>query len=391
MSTDSKQAGLHDDADGTDWQGRSIHNSSIGGSELGTPSRSTGPRRESTTKEGAHDLVCFARRRTAAVAAAAAAADDDEVSFTDEGDDDDEEYPPDSQLAPCTRAVHECHLHDFAHTQQTLMQKTETEPGDANLSTHTRVLEKTIALVNPAKSNGVEKEEEDGDDLARPVAGDADAAAVLPAHSELALSGNARLHSLHEQGRVLQQRRLIEARARYQKPWAAGAMKKAYTASDRITRLYEQGRAQLQKAARFARDVVRLSSGSAVSRAAQRHRQNAIARSKRPPPPPPKTPKPGGGGNTSGDAGHGKAEPPTRARLLELYQSGVRVQSARRHASSDQGMQGAAHRARSAKSLPPAMMPSDAECTFAPKLATDYTLLSQVRTAQSSSDRRSVG
>ena len=64
-----------------------------------------------------------------------------------------------------------------------------------------------------------------------------------------------------------------------------------------------------------------------------------------------------------------------------MYQRGVRAQSARRHASSDQG-------ARSAASLPPAMMPSDVECTFAPTLATGSTLSSQVRAAQPSSDRR---
>ena len=101
----------------------------------------------------------------------------------------------------------------------------------------------------------------------------------------------------------------------------------------------------------------------------------------RPPPPPPTTPKPGGGDGADDAAGHSGVEPPTPARLLDMYQRGVRAQSARRHASSDQG-------ARSAASLPPAMMPSDVECTFAPTLATGSTLSSQVRAAQPSSDRR---
>ena len=298
--------------------------------------------------------------------------DDDEVSFTDGGDDDDEEYLTDSQPAfaqsrrsqhavscselatPCTRAVHERHRHNLTLTQSKLLaQKTETEPGDANLSTRVRAPETTIALVtheenpaklneakdddevsftdggddddeeeypsisgsefgtpsrsaeprrkskvkwdavvgcgtlpppphelfcahrraatavsaaaaaatdddkagftdegeNPAKWNGFEEEGGDDDDLTRPEAGDADAAAAPPAQPALAHRGNARLHSLYEQGHELQQRRLREVRERDQKPWAASATKEAYAASDRITHLYEKGRAQLQKAA----------------------------------------------------------------------------------------------------------------------------------------------
>ena len=388
--------------------------------------------------------------------------DDDEVSFTDGGDDDDEEYLTDAQpafaqsrrsqhavscselAAPCTRAVHERHRHNLTLTQSKLLaQKTETEPGDANLSTRTRAPEKTIALVtheentaklnevkdddevsftdggddddeeeypsiggsefgtpsrsaesrrkskmkgdavvgcgtlppsphelfcahrrattavsaaaaaaatdddeagftdegeNPAKLNGFEEEGDDDGDLTRPEAGDAGAAAAPPAQPALAHRGNARLRSLYEQGHELQQRRLREARERDQKPWAASATKGAYAASDRITHLYEKGRAQLQKAVlsevrslSFAHRTVMvmrcgatLVTGSAVSHAAKRHRRNATARSERPPPPPPT---------------------------------------------------------------------SDAEYTFAPKLATDYTLSSQARAAQSSSDRncQSVG
>jgi hypothetical protein len=47
--TDSEQQDLHHD---TGWQGKSIPNSSISGSELATLSRSTWPRRTSATKEG---------------------------------------------------------------------------------------------------------------------------------------------------------------------------------------------------------------------------------------------------------------------------------------------------------------------------------------------------
>ena len=140
-----------------------------------------------------------------------------------------------------------------------------------------------------------------------------------------------------------------------------------------------------------------------------------------------------------GDADHSGDEPPTPSQLLEMYQSGARVQSARRHAPSDQGAQGvaasdvtrhmqsdpppgsaaaAAHRSRgstesfdrlyshqthasrarvaltqsqAAEQRVTAMRPSDAKRTFAPKLATDYALSSQVRAAQSCSNRRSVG
>ena len=184
--------------------------------------------------------------------------DDDEDGFSDEGEKDSGKYPTDAEIAlalaaPSTRAVHERHV-----------------------------------------------------DLARPGAGDADVAAALPAPPALALSGNARLHSRYEEGRVVQQRRLIEERERGQKPWAASSAKGAYKASGRITHLYEQGRVLQQR------------------------------------------------------------------RLIEERQR-------------DQ-------KPRSAKSLPPRMkIPSDAEYTFAPKLATDYTLPPEVRAAQSSSDRRSVG
>ena len=260
--TGGKQWDLHYDrinydADGTGWQGR-IPNSSIGRSELGTPSRFTGPRRFANV---AHDLCCFARSHATsgtatAAAAAAAAAGDDKVSFLDEGDDDDEEYPTDARLAlalaaPCTRAVHERHRHDLTLTQHTLMQTTETEPCDANLTTRTRELEKTIALVkheeNPAnKLNGVEEEEEDYD-LARPGAGSVNAAAALLVQPALACDDNARHHSLYKQGHVLLQRQLIEARERDQKLLVASATRQANNVSDRITHLYEQGRVHQQR------------------------------------------------------------------------------------------------------------------------------------------------
>ena len=102
-------------------------------------------------------------------------------------------------------------------------------------------------------------------------------------------------------------------------------------------------------------------------------------------------PKPANGSSAGGTTGHNSGKPPTSARLLDMYQHGVRVQSARRHALSDQGAQGAVRRTRSAASLPPAMMSSDAECTFAPKLATGSTLPSQVRAVSPSSDWRSIG
>ena len=53
VSPDSEQRNLHYDVDGTGWQGRSIPNTSIGRSELGTLSSSIGPCRTSTTKGGA--------------------------------------------------------------------------------------------------------------------------------------------------------------------------------------------------------------------------------------------------------------------------------------------------------------------------------------------------
>ena len=97
---------LHSGADGgTGWQqGRSIPNSSIGGSKLGTtPSRSTGLCRTLTT-EGGGVIGCeaappprhllFRARYYATVAASAVVA---EGGFTDE--DDDHEVPTDAQLA----------------------------------------------------------------------------------------------------------------------------------------------------------------------------------------------------------------------------------------------------------------------------------------------------
>ena len=99
----------------------------------------------------------------------------------------------------------------------------------------------------------------DDGDLARPGADDAGAVVAPPAPSALAHGGNvARLHfaeprhhSLYDEqgGHLLQQRRLREAREHAQKPWAASVTTQAYAASDRITHLYEQIRAQLQRAA----------------------------------------------------------------------------------------------------------------------------------------------
>ena len=152
-------------------------------------------------------------------------AEDDEAGSWDEGDGDDQEYRTDPFVREA-RTERRCH--DLTLTQQTRSQNIEAEPGDANLSTRTRVLETTIALgkheENPTKLNGVEDddeasfadesenpiklngfEEEDDDDdrhLAEPGAGAAAAAAALPVHSALSRSNSARLHSLYEQGHV---------------------------------------------------------------------------------------------------------------------------------------------------------------------------------------------
>ena len=90
-----------------------------------------------------------------------------------------------------------------------------------------------------------------GDDgLTRPEAGDVDAAAAPPTHSALARNESDRLHSLYQRGLLLHQRRMREAREHAPKPWAASVTTQAYAASDRITHLYEQGRAKLQKTLR---------------------------------------------------------------------------------------------------------------------------------------------
>ena len=138
VMTDSEQRDLHYDADGTGWQGRSIPNSSIGGSKLRTPLSSTEPRRTSTTKEGAvigshaaaaPPLFC-ARHRAAAAA---------DGGFSDEGDDD-EEAPP--RIALALRAMYARHRHERTFMQ---LEKIVTElAGD--LSSR-RMIETTIALI----------------------------------------------------------------------------------------------------------------------------------------------------------------------------------------------------------------------------------------------------
>ena len=62
-----EQWDLRRDADETGWQGRSIPKSSVFGSKLGTPSRSTGLRSTSTARRGA--VIGY---RAAAAAAACA-------------------------------------------------------------------------------------------------------------------------------------------------------------------------------------------------------------------------------------------------------------------------------------------------------------------------------
>ena len=156
MLTDSEQweipIHVHNIADGTGWQGRSIPDSSIGGSELGTPSSSTEP---CGTEGGAvigcgapppppHVLFCA---RLRAAAAAVAATDGNEAGFAEEGDDDDdEEFPTDAEIALALRTVYARHRHDLTLTWWTLMQKTETELGGADLSSR-RMIETTIALI----------------------------------------------------------------------------------------------------------------------------------------------------------------------------------------------------------------------------------------------------
>ena len=156
--TDSEQWDLHCDADGTDWQGRSILNSSIGGSELGTPSTSAGSRRTWTSKGGA-GIGCDApsprphalfRARCCEVAAAGGGGGTATAAvggLSVEEDDDNEELLPDAQLALALRAVYARHRHDPTLTRRTLTQKTETELGGADLSTRRRVIRATIALI----------------------------------------------------------------------------------------------------------------------------------------------------------------------------------------------------------------------------------------------------
>ena len=109
----SKHADLNYDADGTSRQGRSTPSSSIGESELGTSSSSTGP--------PPHVLFC-ARRHAAATAGAVdndeAGFSDDEAGFSDEGDDDKQEFLTDVQLVLIkseegeAEAVRGCHADD---------------------------------------------------------------------------------------------------------------------------------------------------------------------------------------------------------------------------------------------------------------------------------------
>ena len=142
----SERWDLHSDADKTDWQGQSVPNSSIGGSELGAPSSSTGPQRTSTTKGGAvHMLLLFC------------ACDDDDATgpveagpveiVDEEGNDDDDEFPTDAQLVLTLRAVYARHRHDLSLTRRTLTKKTETELGGADLSRRKHVINTTVALI----------------------------------------------------------------------------------------------------------------------------------------------------------------------------------------------------------------------------------------------------
>ena len=59
----SEQRDLNYDADGTGWQGRSIPNSSIGGSKIGKPASSIGPHCTPTTKGGGASSAAACRRR----------------------------------------------------------------------------------------------------------------------------------------------------------------------------------------------------------------------------------------------------------------------------------------------------------------------------------------
>ena len=123
VSTDSEQRDLHYDADGTGWQGRSIPNSSIGGSKLRTPASSTGPRRTPTPRGGGvigcgapppppHVLFC-----------ADEAGFSDYAGFSDEGDNDDEEFPTEAlEVVEAERIGQEKVYSDLEATRRLLEQ-----------------------------------------------------------------------------------------------------------------------------------------------------------------------------------------------------------------------------------------------------------------------------
>ena len=148
VSTDSEQWDMSYGVDETGWQGRSIPNSSIGGSKLRTPSSSTGTCRAS--KGGIHHRL----RRAAAAAAARVVSC---VRRQDEGDNDDKEFPTVGTISivrPATaaralraRRVYVRHRHNLTFMRLTLMQKPETELGGADHSTRRRVIKTTIVLI----------------------------------------------------------------------------------------------------------------------------------------------------------------------------------------------------------------------------------------------------
>ena len=162
MLTNSEQRDLHCDTDGTGWQGRSISNSSIGGSKLGILSSSTGPWHMPTTKGGAvigcgapppRPHALFRTRHCAVTAAGSREAADAQLALAfsraaTTG------LLTDAQLALALRAVygvHARHRHDLhTLTRRTLAQETETELGGADLSTRRRVVKATIALIKLA-------------------------------------------------------------------------------------------------------------------------------------------------------------------------------------------------------------------------------------------------
>ena len=159
FSSIREQWDLHDGADGTGWQGASIPNS-VGGSEPGKCSSSTGPRRTSTTKWGAviscdaplpppHVLPC-ARRR-----AAATTADNDEDGFADKGDDDDDEGFPtdDAQLALIkheeveAEVVRGCHADDKPRAGSVIAEASVAVDGGAEVAAALAA----SSLTDPAK------------------------------------------------------------------------------------------------------------------------------------------------------------------------------------------------------------------------------------------------